>query len=262
MLIVIEIVFYESMCSMWFKYVFVLNPQSPFRNPKSITFAQTILTMTNLSEKRKTFGRQLGSYFFQGLLILGPAFFTLWAIYKIFDLFDSNTQPLFQRFFHFSFPGIGIIVFVGFITLIGFLGSTIIIKPLMELIEDLLEHTPLVKDIYSSFKDFISAFISNKKKFNRPVLMEMGKGLGVYRMGFITHDDLEEFDIMDKVSVYCPDSYGFTGNLYIANRELVQPLPHVGSAHAMKYILSGGVMEAPDDKHEHKPEAVKGREVL
>jgi uncharacterized membrane protein len=53
---------------------------------------------------------------------------------------------------------------------------------------------------------------------------------------------------LDKVAVYCPDSYGFTGNLYITDKELVRTLPGVGSAHAMKYILSGGVMEVPDEK--------------
>jgi uncharacterized membrane protein len=217
------------------------------------TFAQT-QTMSDFSEKRKNFGKRLGSYFFQGLLIIGPAFFTFWAIYQIFDIFDSNTKPLFERLFHFSFPGIGILVFMAFITLVGFAGSTVIIRPLMTLIENLLEHTPLVKDIYSSFKDFISAFISNKKKFDRPVMMELGKGLGVYRMGFITQDDLTEFDVLDRVAVYCPDSYGFTGNLYIANKELVQPLPNVGSAHVMKYILSGGVMEVPDEKPMEKKE--------
>ena len=211
--------------------------------------------MADFSEKRRSIGKRFGFYFFQGLLLMGPAFFTVWATYQIFDLFDSNTKPLFERLFHFSFPGIGILVFVAFITLVGFAGSTVIIQPLMNLIENLLEHTPLVKDIYSSFKDFIGAFISNKKKFDRPVMMEMGKGLGVYRMGFITQDDMSEFDILDKVAVYCPDSYGFTGNLYIANRELVQPLPSVGSAHTMKYILSGGVMEVPEEKHTEKPEA-------
>ena len=204
--------------------------------------------MADFSQKRKNIGTRLGSYFFQGLLLIGPTFLTLWAIYQIFDIFDSNTKPLFERLFHFSFPGIGIIVFMVFITLVGFAGSTVIVQPLMNLLESLLEHTPLVKDIYSSFKDFISAFISNKKKFDRPVIMEIGKGLGVYRMGFITQDDLSEFDIMDKVAVYCPDSYGFTGNLYIADKGLVRPLADVGSAHAMKYILSGGVMEVPDEK--------------
>jgi uncharacterized membrane protein len=145
--------------------------------------------MADFSQKRKNIGTRLGSYFFQGLLLMGPTFLTLWAIWQIFDLFDSNTKPLFERLFHFSFPGIGIIVFMVFITLVRFAGSTVIVQPLMNLLESLLEHTPLVKDIYSSFKDFISAFISNKKKFDRPVIMETGKGLGVYRMGFITQDN-------------------------------------------------------------------------
>jgi uncharacterized membrane protein len=113
-------------------------------------------------------------------------------------------------------------------------------------IENLLEHTPLVKDIYGSFKDFISAFISNKKKFNKPVMVEMGKGTGIHRFGFITDDDLSEFQIQDKVAVYIPLSYTFTGQLFIVNKDQVTFLPPSMSADMMKYVLSGGVTEMED----------------
>jgi uncharacterized membrane protein len=117
----------------------------------------------------------------------------------------------------------------------------VIAQPLLNVIENLLEHTPLVKDIYSSLKDFISAFISNKKKFNKPVIIEMGKGSGIFRLGFITDEDLVEFHIEDKVAVYIPLSYTFTGQLFIVNKDQVSPLPPNMSAELIKYVLSGGV---------------------
>jgi len=204
--------------------------------------------MTNFSEKRKSIGTRLVRYFFQGLLLIAPAAFTVYVIYTIFDVLNNQTRPIFERIFHFSFPGLGIIVFAALITFLGFIGSNVIVQPLLNIIENLLEHTPLVKDIYSSFKDFISAFISNKKKFNKPVIVEMGKGTGIHRLGFITDDDLTEFQIQDKVAVYIPLSYTFTGQLFIVNKDQITPLPPSMSADMMKYVLSGGVTEVEDKR--------------
>ena len=202
--------------------------------------------MSQLSEKSTWLGIRIAKYFFQGLLLIAPASFTVYVIYVIFDFLNNQTKPLFEHLFHFSVPGLGILVFGGFITLVGFVGSTVLVKPILNVIENLLEHTPLVKDIYSSFKDFISAFISNKKKFNKPVIVEMGKGAGIHRLGFITDDDLTEFHIQDKVAVYIPMSYTFTGQLFIVNKDQVSPLPPNMSSDMIKYILSGGVTEVED----------------
>jgi uncharacterized membrane protein len=199
--------------------------------------------MSQFSEKFKWLGKRLVSYFFQGLLLIAPASFTAYVIYVSFDFLNRNTRPIFERLFHFSLPGLGILVFAGFITLLGFIGSTVLVKPILNVIENLLEHTPLVKDIYTSVKDFISAFISNKRKFNKPVIVEMGKGVGIYRLGFITDADLAKFHVQDMVAVYLPLSYTFSGQLYLVNREQVKALPPNMSADTIKYILSGGVME-------------------
>jgi uncharacterized membrane protein len=202
--------------------------------------------MIKPSDNIRWLGSRLARYFFQGLLLIAPATFTVYVIYKIFDLLNSNTSPIFERVFHFSFPGLGILVFAASITLLGFLGSTVLIQPILAIIENLLEHTPLVKQIYSSFKDFIGAFISNKRKFNKPVMVEMGKGTGIHRLGFITDDDLTEFHIQDKVAVYLPLSYTFSGQLYIVNIDQVTMLPSAMSADMIKYIVSGGVTEVEE----------------
>ena len=204
--------------------------------------------MSIFSRRTRPLGNRLVSYFFQGLLLMAPAAFTVYVIYKIFDIFDSYTNDIFERLFHFHFPGFGILSFIALITAVGFIGSTVLIQPLLHVIENLLEHTPLVKDLYSSFKDFISAFISNKKKFNKPVLVEIGRNTDIYRFGFITDDDLSEFDIADMVAVYFPQSYTFAGHLYIVNRELIREMPSNMSADMIKYILSGGVMEVDEEK--------------
>lgn len=197
--------------------------------------------------KSNVVGR-LAAYFMQGLLLIAPAFVTVYAIFYIFNVFDSHVNDVFEYIFKFRFPGLGLVVMVAFITFIGFVGSLVIVRPLLNLFDLLLEKTPLVKDIYSSLKDFFGAFISNKKKFNKPVMFEMGKGSGVHKLGFITQDDLNELNIPDKVAVYTPLSYNLSGILYIVNRDQVQPLTDVAAGDMMKFIVSGGVTEIEEEE--------------
>jgi uncharacterized membrane protein len=95
-------------------------------------------------------------------------------------------------------------------------------------------------------RDFIEAFIGNKAKFKHPVTVEMGKGTGVFRIGFITQKDLSDIKITDKVAVYLPFSYSIAGNVVLVSKEQVAPLEGVTPAEAMKFILSGGVTDFKD----------------
>jgi len=56
----------------------------------------------------------------------------------------------------------------------------------------------------------------------------------------MTQEDLSDLDIKEKVAVYFPHSYNFSGELFIVPRELVRPVD-IPSAEAMKFIVSGGV---------------------
>jgi uncharacterized membrane protein len=99
---------------------------------------------------------------------------------------------------------------------------------------------PLVKLIYSAIKDLLNAFVGEKKKFNRPVLIEINKENKLYQIGFITQQDLSQLGLRDMVSVYIPHSYAFSGLHYVLPKDRVTPLPVSGTV-AMKYIVSGGV---------------------
>ncbi len=195
----------------------------------------------------KTRGGKIVSYFLQGLLLLAPVFVTIYAIFSIFDWLDTKIETLFQSLFHFYYPGVGIVVMFFLIALIGFVGSLVFVQPILHILDMIMEKTPLVKDIYTSVKDFFSAFISNKKKFNKPVMFEIGKNSGVYRIGFITQENLSEMNILDKVAVYTPWSYNLSGILYLVNRDQVHVLNDVGAGDLMKFVMSGGVTEIDDE---------------
>ncbi len=194
----------------------------------------------------KTGFGKIVAYFLQGLLLIAPSVVTLYIIFNVFNFLDTRLND----FFHFPYWGFGLLLTCALITFVGFVGSLVIVQPLLRLIDLLLEKTPLVKDIYSSLKDFFGAFISNKKKFNKPVMFEMGPGSGVFKLGFITHEDLEEMGIPGKVAVYAPLSYNLSGILYLVNKNQITPLNDVGTRDIMKFIVSGGVTEIEDEAHQ------------
>jgi uncharacterized membrane protein len=180
-------------------------------------------------------------------------FLSIYAVFYIFNLLDSTIEKLFRFIFHFYYPGIGIIAMFFIIAFIGFVGSLVFFQPLLHILDELMERVPVVKDIYSSVKDFFGAFISKKKKFDKPVMFEIGKNSGVFRMGFITQNDLSEMNIKDKVAVYAPWSYNLSGTLFIVNTDQVQPINDVGAGDVMKFVMTGGVTEIDDE--ETTPEA-------
>jgi uncharacterized membrane protein len=99
---------------------------------------------------------------------------------------------------------------------------------------------PFVKLIYSSIKDILAAFVGDKKTFNKPVLVTINKDNQLYRIGFITQNDLSDLGLKDMVVVYFPQSYAVAGDHYVVPKDNVRPLNVPGTV-AMKFIVSGGV---------------------
>jgi uncharacterized membrane protein len=114
---------------------------------------------------------------------------------------------------------------------------------LLNLFDQWMERTPGVKLIYTSTRDFFEAFAGNKRKFNKAVLANV-LGPDVWVIGFVTDEELAKFELgSDKVSVYVPQGYNFAGQLYILPREKVRKIDKVSSGDAMKYAVTGGVVD-------------------
>ena len=178
--------------------------------------------------------KKLISYFLQGLLFTTPVFVTFYIIVKSLQWIDNLIEV--------PFPGLGLLIIISLITLLGFLGKYLFATSLFAAFEKLIEKTPLIKIVYSSTKDLISAFVGEKKRFSQPVLVTINKESGIEKLGFITRDDLTVLGVQDKVAVYLPHSYNFSGNLFIVPRENVRLL-NVSGTETMKFIVSAGVTE-------------------
>ncbi len=181
------------------------------------------------------------SFFFQGLLIIAPIAVTLYILFKVFVFLDTIVP--FDQVLPFNVPGLGLLVVVSVITTLGYVGSLYVANPFLSFLERAIERTPLIKIIYTSIKDLVAAFVGEKKRFNQPVLITVSKDSNIQRIGFITQNDLTGLGLgTEKVAVYIPFSYSFSGQLLIVPRENITPIDSSGTE-MMKFVISGGVTE-------------------
>jgi uncharacterized membrane protein len=173
---------------------------------------------------------KLINYFLKGLLVVLPFAITFSIIKSIVLWLDAM--------FNVGIPAVGFLIVIVSIIILGWIGSSIFTQPLLSFLDDVLGKIPFVKIIYTSVKDFMEAFVGDKKKFNNPVLIKMNDG--IYKPGFITKDDLSILNLPGMVAVYCPHSYAFSGNIFLVEKDKVQPLDG-NSTDMMKFIISGGV---------------------
>jgi uncharacterized membrane protein len=171
-------------------------------------------------------------YFFSGTLFIVPLVATGYFIVNALLWLDSLLSL--------PYPGLGFAIIVGAITTLGYLTSIFFFRTAADWFENLVNRIPFVKLIYSSIRDLLGAFVGDKKKFDKPVLVAFDNASKVYRIGFITQADLAELGLNDMVVVYVPQSYAMAGDHYVVPKDSIKPLDIPGPV-AMKLIISGGV---------------------
>ena len=191
---------------------------------------------------RRQVWRVILSYFFRGLLLTVPIAVLCVVLWNALTWLDQII-PI-------EIPGLGLLTLLASVTLMGWLGSTVLYQPIAEFGNDVLQRIPFLKTIYAALKDLVEALVGSKKKFDRPVLVRMALGSDIEKLGFITEDDLTLLGIGGgKVAVYLPHSFAWSGNLYIVPAANVTPID-AKAGDVMKFIVSGGVAHVEDDNEQ------------
>ncbi|TQO35649.1 putative membrane protein [Arenibacter algicola] len=184
--------------------------------------------------------KRLVNYFLQGLLYIAPLGITAYIIYVIFNFIDNLLHDKLEEIFKIDVPGLGFAVIFLFLVLVGIIGQSIFARPFKVLFKRIIEKAPLLKLIFSALNDLFSAFVGKEKKFNKPVMVLVNPISNLEKLGFLTEEDLSILDEKEKVAVYFPHSYNFSGELFIVPRNQVRVID-VNPSVVMKFIISGGV---------------------
>ncbi|MFW5915887.1 MAG: DUF502 domain-containing protein, partial [Bacteroidota bacterium] len=174
-------------------------------------------------------------------LYIAPIGLTIVILYNILKFMDSLLQPYIQQVFHFNIPGVGVVAIILLLALLGFVGQTIIAKPIKATLGKAMKRIPFMKLIYSALKDIFTGFVGKEGKFNQPVLVRVNAVSNLEKLGFLTQEDVSNIGVEgEKAAVFFPHSYNWSGELFIVPCKDIKKIDSPPSE-VMKYIISGGV---------------------
>ncbi len=177
---------------------------------------------------------RLLNYFLRGLVLVVPLALTVYVCGLIFVTID--------HWLGLPIPGAGFVLALALITLVGFTASSLITRSMIATLDRVFERLPFVRLLYSSTKDMLNAFVGEKRRFDKPVVVSLNDDGSLKVLAFLTSDSLAQLGITDRVSVYMPQSYGFAGHILVVPASRVQRI-EADAAHVMAFIISGGVTE-------------------
>jgi uncharacterized membrane protein len=180
--------------------------------------------------------KRLLGYFLRGLIVTVPLVVTVWVCVGIFRWVDG--------WLGIPVRGAGFVTTLVLITLMGLLGSSIVTVSVVTVLENWMDRLPFVRLVYSSTKDLLSAFVGEEKRFNKPVLVSLDALGDIKMLGFLTQESLARMGIDERVAVYVPHSYAWSGMLLVVPSSRVTLLQS-DTAEFMAFAVSGGVTEVP-----------------
>jgi uncharacterized membrane protein len=177
---------------------------------------------------------RLLAYFLRGLVVVVPLALTIYVCVAIFTKIDS--------WLGLPVPGAGFVLALALITVVGFMASSIVTRTLLGAVDRMFDRLPFVRLLYSSAKDMLNAFVGEKRRFDKPVLVSLSADRAVKVLAFLTSDSLVSLGVSDHVAVYMPQSYGFAGHILVVPADRVERID-ADAAEVMAFIISGGVTE-------------------
>lgn len=179
---------------------------------------------------------RLLNYFLKGLVFLAPLAVTIYVCVAVFTTIDG--------WLGIPIPGAGFAITVVLITVFGFLAQSFLTRGILNAVEGIMERLPVVRLLYSSTKDLLNAFVGDKRRFDKPVLITPYPGGALRVIGFVTQDSLASLGLSEYVTVYLPFSYSIAGSLILFPANAIAPIP-ADSADVLAFIVSGGVTTPP-----------------
>ena len=177
---------------------------------------------------------RLVNYFLRGLVVVVPLALTVYVCVLIFTTIDS--------WLGLPIRGVGFLLAIVLITVVGALASSLVTRSVLGVVDRIFERLPFVRLLYSSAKDMLNAFVGEKRRFDKPVLVSLSADGAVRALAFLTSRSLVGLGLANDVTVYMPQSYGFAGHIVVVPADRVQRID-ADAAAVMAFIISGGVTQ-------------------
>ena len=200
-----------------------------------------------IKKKIKQFIKILWKLFLNGLFTILPIALTVGVFKLTFDFIMHWLEPLRQFVPAYLDIPYGEAIFVILVIfLLGSILKTVVIRSLVNTIESILIKLPLVRPVYTGFKQLVQAFTSHEKiTFKKVVLIEFPRK-GMYSLAFLTSElDPNLAPTKDKnyFNIFIPTTPNPTSGYFIILPEDDIHVINITRQQAMAMIISGGIIQ-------------------
>ena len=157
---------------------------------------------------RASFARRLRNYLIAGLLIWIPVMVTVWVIRFLSGILDqslvllpSSWRP--EALVGQYVPGVGIILSFILLVVTGVVVRNLFGGRIVAGFEDLVRRIPVIGSVYGGAKTFSETVLTDKGKSFKQVVMVEFPRKGIFSVGFITSEELEEVQAKTEQDVVC-----------------------------------------------------------
>ncbi len=202
----------------------------------------------------------LRASFLTGLVVVLPIGLTIYVIWSVVGWIDSWILPLipaswqpdallrdyFGENVRFSLRGVGVIVFLIFTIIVGWVAKGLIGRSMINRAERMVNRMPIVRSVYTGIKQIAeTVFAKSEKNFDRTCLVQFPTP-GVWAVGFVAAEPKGEIaaklpNRIDMITVFValtPLTSGFL--VYVPARDVI--MLDMSLEDAFKLVISAGLV--------------------
>ena len=191
------------------------------------------------------------SSFFAGLVVVAPIGITVWLIWTLTGWIDSWVLPMVpyrfrpEHYIGINLRGVGVVFFLLFTVLIGWLAKGYVGRSLLRLGEQIVDRMPIVRSIYGALKQIAETVLSEKEaRFDRACIVEYPRQ-GIWAVGFIAGPAKGEIGRQvpgDMLAVFLPTTPNPTSGFLLFVPESDVHVLDMSVEDAAKLIISAGLV--------------------
>ncbi|MGB8621860.1 MAG: DUF502 domain-containing protein [Paracoccaceae bacterium] len=202
--------------------------------------------------RRAPLGGIRGS-FLTGLVVIAPIGLTVWLVWTVIGWVDGFVMPFVPMKYHpqniigIDIRGVGVIFFLIFTLVVGWVAKGLIGRSLLAWGEGLVDRMPVVRSVYNGLKQIAeTVFAQAETSFDKACLVEYPRH-GIWAIGFISTSTKGEVDRRiprdsPLTSVFLPTTPNPTSGflLFVPREDLI--ILDMSVEDAAKLVISAGLV--------------------
>ncbi|MEX0319632.1 MAG: DUF502 domain-containing protein [Ruegeria sp.] len=205
----------------------------------------------------------LRASFLTGIVVIAPVGLTVWLIWSVVGWIDGVVLPLvphqfrLEQYIGLNLRGVGVIFFLVFTVIVGWIAKGLIGRSLIHFAEGLVDRMPVVRSVYSGIKQISeTVFAQTERSFEKACLIQYPRR-GIWAIGFISTTAKGEVSERaetsgELMSVFVPTTPNPTSGflLFFPAEDII--LLDMSIEDAAKLVISAGLVY-PNEKDPTQP---------